>query len=84
MAFDVLNVAGEYHEPSRKLDPLIYDLRKRRYDLGWSLTLLSHKMGFSKQAIREWENGHAHPSFFALRAWGDTLGVDIILKEKVE
>jgi len=82
MPFDRPNVAGEYKEPKTHLDPIIYKLRKRRYDLGWSNTLVAEKSGYSKKSIREWENGHGTPSFPALRVWCDTLGVEIVLKEK--
>lgn len=80
--FDLPCVAGEYKEPKTRLDPIIYELRKRRYELGWSSTLVSNKSGYSKTSIREWENGHGTPSFHALRAWCDTLGVELILKIK--
>lgn len=75
--FNVYGVAEAYFEPRRKLDPLIYRLRKRRYDMGWSAEKLSQKMGYSKKTLQEWENGHATPSFPALQVWCQSLGGEL-------
>lgn len=74
-------VANDYTEPSRKLHPLIFDLRKRRIEIGISQTLLAEKMGYSLDAIRRWEQGLNYPTYRALIDWSELLGVTMTIRE---
>lgn len=80
--FDLPNVAGNYTEPKCRLDPIVYVLRKRRYELGWSNTLVAKKSGYAKEAIRSWENGRSSPNLRAVRVWGETLGLELNISIK--
>ena len=77
MHFNAFGKAGDYAEPVRKLHPLIFKLRKRRYDLGISSYALGKIMGVSKENIRKWETGVHFPTFHSLIDWCTALKMDI-------
>lgn len=79
--FCLPNTAGEYKEPVRSLDPDVYKLRKRRYDLGWSTTYLSTKVGYDKKTIQCWERGQSIPHYVAFRNWCEALGYKMTIEE---
>lgn len=81
MKFDVRGQAGEFFEPVRRLDPLVYELRKRRYDRGVSQSELARRMGYSLKALQSAEAGVTHPSYPMLFDWAQALGLRLALEE---
>ena len=75
-------MADVFKEPRRQLDPIIYELRRLRYERGIKLRDLSTRAGYSKKTLVQWEGGHYSPRHTALRDWCDALGVELILREK--
>lgn len=72
-------VSDGYRDPPRDLHPLIFELRKRRFDLGISQLGLSDKMGYEVSSLRKWETGVQVPSYPSLLNWCDALGVRLAL-----
>ena len=70
-----------YREPARKLHPLVYALRKRRYDLGLSAAEVSRKIGYEIGTIQNWEMGSTKPTFYSLETWAEGLGMRLTLEE---
>lgn len=66
--------APPYKEPTRQLDPLVYELRKRRYEVGISIPALAEIMGYDHTTIAAWECGDHLPGIRALRDWCKALG----------
>lgn len=79
--FNRYGVASEYTDPTRQLHPLIFEIRKRRIEIGISQTLLAEKMGYDVDTIRRWEQGLNYPSYRALIDWSDCLGVTMTIKD---
>jgi transcriptional regulator with XRE-family HTH domain len=74
--------AGPYKEPKTDLIVVSYQLRKVRYQRGLSLNALSALSGYSSKTIQGWENGHFNPSVPAVIDWANTLGFDIVLRDR--
>lgn len=74
MTFNVYGVTSGYREPTRSLHPVIFELRKRRFDIGLSALGLADKMGYAHGAIRRWERGEGFPTYRALMDWTEALG----------
>jgi len=80
MKFKMKDEAGEYTEPLRPLDPLIFALRKRRYDLNLSASAVGRIARISSKSIQKYENGHALPHLQTLRQWAKALKMEIVFK----
>jgi transcriptional regulator with XRE-family HTH domain len=74
---DVYGKPGEYREPVRPLNPLIFALRKRRYDLEISSERMAAKIGVSKATLRKWETGIHSPTLPLLLCWAEALRMSI-------
>lgn len=79
MKLDRYGEAGDYAEPTRKLDPLVYRLRKARYDTGISQPVLAKKMGYGVKNLKNVESGVQQPSYFFLQTWAQALGFKVEL-----
>ena len=82
MAFCKYGQTTGYREPSVELDPLVFELRKRRFDAGLSALGLADRMGYSADAIRRWESGVGFPTYRALLDWCQALGVGLTIQER--
>lgn len=80
MKFKVRHEAADYSPPSIPLHPLIFLLRKRRYDLNMSTRLVADRAGLSFKTLQKYENGHASPNFISLLAWAAALNMELDLK----
>lgn len=63
------------------LDPMIVALRARRIQLRKTQLEVSIDAGFGVRSIEWWETGRVTPGLFNLRAWANSLGVDLLLGE---
>ena len=72
--------AGKYAEPIMPLDPIIYALRKRRYDLNVTQAQLAKRMGWDKRTVQTAESGRVAVSFAFVVAWAQSLGMSIKLE----
>jgi len=75
------NRAMPYREPSRKLHPLVHQLRKRRYELGLGASDLAKRIGYELGTIQNWEMGNTKPTLYSLETWAEGLGMKLELKE---
>lgn len=66
-----------YKEPARPLPPVVYALRKARYDKGICAYDLADRIGYSLTALQEWECGVKKPRPQALKEWAQALKMDI-------
>lgn len=73
------NKLVHYREPKRPLDPVIYALRKRRYDLNLSGPALAERMGYAGQIVAGWECGSRKPNYRSLMDWCKALGVELTI-----
>lgn len=73
---------GTYREPRRKLHPLVYILRKRRYELGLSSRACAEHAGYAAATIQQWECGQATPTLVNLETWAESLNLKLVLEEK--
>lgn len=80
MKFKVLHEAADYTEPTAPLHPIIFALRKRRYDLNMSTRMIAERAGLSFKTLQKYENGHASPHFTSLLAWAKALDLELELK----
>ncbi|MET0415805.1 MAG: helix-turn-helix transcriptional regulator [Actinoplanes sp.] len=60
-------------------DPLIDQLRERRYQVGGSAYTLSARAGLGYSQLYRAEAGTRSPTLTTLRAWADALDCDIQL-----
>lgn len=74
MKQDTFGQATDYTEPTRKLDPVIYALRKARYDQNISQTLLARRIGVGIDTLKKYEQGVLSPSWSNIQAWAKALG----------
>lgn len=81
MKHDKFGEAGDYTEPRRKLHPIAERLRKRRYDLGVSQTVLAEKMGYDVKTLKAWEQGVNIPKVEAIEVWAQALGLRLELTD---
>lgn len=58
---------------------LIVEMRARREAQGLSRRALSLRLGYGEETVRHWEDGQNNPSFPALLAWCQALGVRLEL-----
>lgn len=75
--YDRRGEAGPYFEPLQPLSPIIYDLRRRRYDMGVSQSALAKRFGVSRRTLNNWETGVCLPTRKNLAKWADALGMKI-------
>lgn len=66
-----------YKEPPRPLSPIVYKLRKARYDKGICAYDLADRLGYALSTVQEWESGVKTPRPQALRDWAQVLKIDI-------
>ena len=62
--------------------PVVKELAERRRTQGIKLDDLAEKSGYSVSHLMKMECGHRSPSFFALNAWANTLGVELTIKDQ--
>lgn len=67
--------AAKYREPGKELDPVVYALRKRRYEMGLSLPALGDLMDYDPNTIAGWECGLREPALKSLRLWCKALNM---------
>lgn len=79
MKFDKFGKAGDYSEPEYTLDPIVYTLRKARYDQDVSQKVLAKRMNWSARSLRDAERGMTSPSFHIMKIWAKTLGYTLEL-----
>lgn len=70
-----------YKEPRRRLHPLVYTLRKRRYELGMTSNEVADHIGYDIDTLQSWEFGGYLPSFRAMEVWAMGLGLKLELVE---
>ncbi len=58
-------------------DGLIDGLRQRRIALGYTQTEVASILGFSFAFVERCERGDDNPSYFALKAWCQALGLEL-------
>lgn len=64
-----------------RVDELFAILKKRRFDLGLSLSQVVAGVGTSKSAVSDWENLKRCPSFRNTLKWIKFLGLSIEIAE---
>jgi transcriptional regulator with XRE-family HTH domain len=72
----------EYKEPVRRLDRLIYVLRKLRHKNRLTQEDLASISGYATAAVYRWEQGKGKPRLDALHAWAGSLGVRLAIVDK--
>ena len=80
MKFKVKDEAGEYTNPPRPLDPIIFALRKRRYDLNLSVAAVARIAKLSDKSLQKYENGHAMPLLQNLHRWAKALKMELVVQ----
>lgn len=73
------SACGVYREPKRQLDPVVYALRKRRYELQIPLNDLAKKIGYDRHNLACWECGIRTPSYRSLHDWCEALGAKLTI-----
>lgn len=71
--------AVPFVEPARRLDPVVYALRKARIDAGISQRVMALKVGVGMDTYKKWEQGVISPSYFNIVAWAQALGKKLTL-----
>lgn len=79
MKHDTFGEAGDYAEPIRPLDPLIYDLRKLRYRKNISQPEMARRMGYDVKTLKNVEAGKSTPKFAFVTTWAAALGVKLTI-----
>ncbi|WP_370361495.1 helix-turn-helix domain-containing protein [Catenulispora sp. MAP12-49] len=63
---------------------LAYPLRRRRDDLGLSISELCRRVGVSRDSVSRWELAYTPPRPIALVVWAQVLGCSLGLREIAE
>ena len=71
--------AAPYIDPSRRLDPIIHELRKARIESGVSQRIMATKIGVGLDTYKKWEQGVIFPTYFNLTVWAQVLNRKIVL-----
>lgn len=72
----------KYREPTKRLHPLVYALRKRRYDLRLGARAVAERIGYEVDTLQGWEMGRTTPNIFAVEAWAQGLGLKLTFAER--
>ena len=72
----------KYREPTKRLHPLVYALRKRRYDLRLGARAVADRIGYEVDTVQAWEMGRTTPNIFAVQAWAQGLGLEVTFTER--
>ena len=70
-----------YKEPAKRLHPLVYTLRKRRYEIGMGAAEVAERIGYELSTLQAWELGTGRPTLSSLEAWATGLGMKLELTE---
>lgn len=58
-------------------DPVIAVLVQARLAKNWRLSDLAKRVGYNRQLISEWEQGHRFPNYRSLLNWCEALHVQL-------
>lgn len=68
----------------RTVHPIVTELRAVRVGKRLGQRTLADQIGVTKEAVCQWENGIRTPSFFNFACWAESLGVELVVKEKTD
>jgi len=66
----------------RRVDPLFAHLKRIRLSRSLTQRALSKHMGVDQTTLSDWETGKNGPDWVHLRAWVDSLELDLIVRER--
>lgn len=81
-ANDNRGVPSPYKEPKEQLDPIVYQLRKRRYDMGMTADAVAELIGCTGKHLLNLERGMMLPNLRFLYAWAKTLEMRITIERE--
>ena len=65
-------------------EKLIFQMITRRKQFGLTQLEVEERLGVADHLVGNWEAGMRKPSGFLLFCWAETLGCDLVLKEKTD
>lgn len=64
---------------SRRIHPIVAQLRDARIAAGLTQGAVAHRLGTNRQALRRWEVGRTEPLLCRVNDWAAALGYQITL-----